>query len=51
MACNHNCDTCSSNCASKNKKKSLLEKPNKYSSVKKVIAVMSPYFPDNPIMF
>ena len=41
MACNHNCDTCSENCSSKNKKKSLLEKPNKYSSVKKVIAVMS----------
>lgn len=41
MACNHNCETCSENCASKNKKNSLLEKPNKYSSVKKVIAVMS----------
>ena len=41
MACNHNCDTCSENCSSKNKKNSLLEKPNKYSSVKKVIAVMS----------
>ena len=40
MACNHNCDSCSQNCSSK-KKKSLLEKPNRYSSVKKVIAVMS----------
>ena len=39
MACNHNCDSCKENCSSK--KTSLLKKPNKYSSVKKVIAVVS----------
>ncbi len=40
MGCNHDCEHCSSKCGD-NKKKSLLEKPNKYSSVKKIIAVVS----------
>lgn len=39
MSCNHNCEECTENC--NHSKKSLLAKPNKYSSVKKVIAVVS----------
>ena len=42
MGCNHNCDECSENCSHNgNKSKSLLERPNKYSSVKKTIAIVS----------
>lgn len=37
MACDHNCSNCSEKCDAK----SLLEKPNKRSSVKKVIGVVS----------
>lgn len=39
MECNHNCDSCHENCA--DRKESLLVKPNKFSSVKKVIGVVS----------
>ncbi|MBR3692512.1 MAG: Mrp/NBP35 family ATP-binding protein [Clostridia bacterium] len=39
--CTHNCETCSANCASKNAPQDLTEKLNEYSSVKKVIAVVS----------
>lgn len=38
--CTHDCSTCSSNCASK-EKKSLVEEQNKLSNVKKVIGVVS----------
>ncbi len=38
--CTHDCSTCSSNCASK-EKKSLIEEQNKLSNVKKVIGVVS----------
>jgi len=38
--CTHNCSTCSSNCADRDKK-SLLEQPHKLSTIKKVIAVVS----------
>jgi len=40
--CTHDCSTCSANCASKKTKpEDLLEKPNKLSSVKHVIGVVS----------
>ncbi|MBQ8686026.1 MAG: Mrp/NBP35 family ATP-binding protein [Clostridia bacterium] len=38
--CNHNCSSCSSNCASR-KQESLLKAPHKKSSIKKVIGVVS----------
>ena len=38
--CTHDCSTCSSNCASK-KPESLIEPVNQYSTVKKVIGVIS----------
>lgn len=38
--CTHDCSTCSSNCSSRDPK-SLLEKPNELSSIKKVIAIVS----------
>ena len=38
--CTHDCSTCSSNCASR-EKTSLLEKPHELSNVKKVIGVVS----------
>ena len=38
--CTHNCSTCSSNCADR-EKKSLLEQPHSMSSIKHVIAVVS----------
>ena len=37
MGCNHDCSSCSSDC----KKRDLIEKLNAYSSVKKVIGVVS----------
>lgn len=37
MACDHNCDSCSSKCS----KESLLEKPSVYSKIKDVYAVVS----------
>ncbi|HIS92537.1 MAG TPA: Mrp/NBP35 family ATP-binding protein [Candidatus Alectryocaccomicrobium excrementavium] len=39
-SCNHNCESCSENCAQRDPK-SFLEAPNALSSIKKVIAVMS----------
>ncbi len=38
--CNHNCSSCSSNCADRDPK-SLLEPQNEYSNIKKVIGVVS----------
>ena len=38
--CTHNCSTCSSNCADR-EKNSLLEQPHKLSTIKHVIAVVS----------
>ena len=38
--CTHNCETCSENCAERDPK-SFIEKLNEYSSVKKVIGVVS----------
>ncbi|MBQ8552443.1 MAG: Mrp/NBP35 family ATP-binding protein [Clostridia bacterium] len=38
--CTHDCSTCSSNCASR-EKQSLLEKPHELSSIKKVIGIVS----------
>ncbi len=40
QGCTHDCSSCSSNCASK-EKKSLIEEQNKLSNVKKVIGVVS----------
>ena len=40
MGCSHDCSSCSSDCKSKNPE-SMRESLNKYSSVKKVIAVVS----------
>lgn len=40
MGCSHDCSSCSSDCKSKNSE-SLHESLNQYSSVKKVIAVVS----------
>lgn len=37
MSCNHDCKNCSEDCS----QRSMLEKPNRYSSVKKVIGVVS----------
>lgn len=41
--CSHNCESCSANCASREggMPQSFLEKPNKLSSIKKVIGVVS----------
>ena len=39
--CTHDCSSCGVNCPSREQPKSLLEKPHKGTSVKKVIAVMS----------
>ncbi len=41
--CSHNCESCSANCASREggTPQSFLEKPNKLSSIKKVIGVVS----------
>ncbi|MBE6689256.1 MAG: Mrp/NBP35 family ATP-binding protein [Ruminococcaceae bacterium] len=38
--CTHDCSTCKSNCSSRDPK-SLIEKPNELSSIKKVIAIVS----------
>ncbi len=40
-ACSHNCESCGSNCASREKPQSFLEKPHEKSHIKKVIAVAS----------
>jgi Mrp family chromosome partitioning ATPase len=40
-ACTSSCETCSSNCSDRTKPKSLIEKANEMSNVKKVIAVVS----------
>ncbi|MBQ9941195.1 MAG: Mrp/NBP35 family ATP-binding protein [Clostridia bacterium] len=39
-SCTHDCSSCSSNCASRTPK-SLIEKPNELSSIKKVIGIVS----------
>ncbi|MBQ8953219.1 MAG: Mrp/NBP35 family ATP-binding protein [Clostridia bacterium] len=39
--CTHNCDTCGVDCPSRNQPESMLEPANQYSSVKKVIGVVS----------
>ncbi|MEE0859605.1 MAG: Mrp/NBP35 family ATP-binding protein [Acutalibacteraceae bacterium] len=39
--CSHNCESCSQNCSSRQEQQDLHEKLNKYSSVKKVIGVLS----------
>ena len=39
-SCSHNCSSCSQNCSSRDKK-SLIEKTNEMSNVKKVIAIVS----------
>ena len=38
--CSHDCSSCGSNCPSRDKK-SLIKEPNKFSDIKKVIAVVS----------
>lgn len=38
--CNHDCSSCGENCSSRDKK-SLIKEPNKFSDIKKVIAVVS----------
>ncbi len=38
--CTHNCSSCGENCSSR-KSESLIKKPNKYSKINKVIAVVS----------
>ena len=39
--CNHDCASCSQNCAERKEPQSLLEKPNPHARIKKVIAVCS----------
>ncbi len=39
--CTHDCSSCSANCSSRNEPQDLTEKLNQYSSVKKVIGVVS----------
>ena len=39
--CTHDCSTCGENCASRTEPQSFLKSLNPYSSVKKVIAVVS----------
>ncbi len=39
--CTHDCSTCGENCSSRNEPQDLTEKLNQYSSVKKVIGVVS----------
>lgn len=39
--CTHDCSTCASNCESRTKERSFLEKPHELSHIKKVIGVMS----------
>ena len=38
--CSHDCSSCKENCSSRDKK-SLIKEPNKFSDIKKVIAVVS----------
>ena len=38
MGCDHNCESCGSNCGSK---ESFLEKPHELSNIKKIIGVVS----------
>ena len=40
-SCNHDCSSCSSNCGERTAPQRLIEPVNQYSSVKKVIAVVS----------
>ena len=40
-SCNHDCSSCASNCGERTAPQSLIEPVNQYSSVKKVIAVVS----------
>lgn len=40
-SCNNDCSSCSSSCSDRKEPQSLLEKPNEYSNIKKVIAVVS----------
>ena len=40
-SCNHDCSSCSSNCGERTEPQSLIAPVNQYSSVKKVIAVVS----------
>ena len=39
--CSHNCESCSENCSSRTSPEDFYEKLNAYSSVKKVIGVLS----------
>jgi len=39
--CTHNCETCSASCSSRQEPQSLIEKPNKMSTIGKVIGVVS----------
>ena len=40
-SCSHDCSSCSSNCGERTAPQSMVEQVNQYSSVKKVIAVVS----------
>ncbi|MBQ6692752.1 MAG: P-loop NTPase, partial [Clostridia bacterium] len=40
-SCNHDCSNCSANCGERKDPQSFLEEVNRYSTVKKVIAVVS----------
>ena len=39
--CNHDCGSCSANCASRQEPQSFLEKPNPHSRIRKIIGVVS----------
>lgn len=39
--CNHNCESCSSNCGERTQTQSFLKPMNKYSNIKKVIGIVS----------
>ncbi len=39
--CNHNCESCSSNCGERTQPQSFLKPMNKYSNIKKVIGIVS----------
>ena len=38
--CNHDCGSCSANCASRQEPQSFLEKPNPHSRIRKIIGVV-----------
>ena len=39
--CNHDCGSCSANCASRQEPQSFLEKPNPHSRIRKIIGGVS----------